>query len=1692
MKGALTIDAGDCAELTTISNSAFHYMSNAASTISFGALPKLKYVGFTAFEGMQGVLTIDAGDCAELTTISSRAFRSVSNAASTISFGALPKLESVAFTAFDGMQGVLTIDAGHCSELTTIGSYAFREVSNPASSISFGALPKLESVGDHAFNAMKGVLTIDAGNCIDLTKIGSSAFYDLSNAKSAVSFGALPKLTVIASNAFFGMNGVLAINAGACGELTTIAHGAFQDASNPSSSATFANLASLSSASSGSFAGFVGTASLSGPFSSWTGPCTNLGAPGTMIHAVGEVLLTQDWYAAIANGSRTEATIVCIPDNAFTNFAGNVTLGPMPLLTYVGMSAFEQVKGVLTLEAGDCPELTILGCKAFNEVSNTESVVSFGTLQTLREVQSTAFRKMAGHLTLGALPNLTSVGGSAFSFMKGVLTINAGDCAELTTIGGEAFGYVSATNTYSWGASSNPASTISFGALPKLTSVGSNAFTAVKGVLTINAGDCAELTTIGGEAFKEVSNPASSITFGALPNLKDIGDSAFAAVKGVLTIDAGDCAELTTIGSRAFYSLLFSNPASTISFGALPNLTSVGSEAFANMKGVLTINAGDCAELTTIGDEAFNAVSNPASSITFGALPNLKDIGHFAFYNMAGVLTIDAGDCTELTTIGNYALRLLAIRGDSQLISSTISFGALPKLKSVGSHAFNQAYYNERKVVLTIDAGDCTELTTIGNQAFNAVSNPASSITFGALPNLKDIGDSAFNQMRGALTINAGDCAELATIGGDAFRVDNHGNAASSITFGALPNLKDIGRYAFYNMAGVDRVAGVLTIDAGNCSELTTIGTSAFSGVSNASSTISFGALPKLTSVGGSAFYRMKGVLTINAGDCAELTTISNRAFSLVSNAASTISFGALSKLASVGSEAFSYTKGLLTIDAGKCNNLTVIDQQAFYEATNPASTLAFSGLRKLQSIGSGAFKNFLGSFALAFARNITKPALFSVAPDAFAGTTNGASIVNFPADKTSMPMLSNALQPNNSNATIWYGLSTTSTTATTTTTSTATTTTIKWGTVCNILHASAGRPTNMPFRNPPVLSKYEAEVKVCNAGRMCRYHCCAASVVNKACVACGSENGTCIERLVLTNAAGAPSGSSAAATIMASDFHGDWPKELISNTKAFIHVPFDPAVFGNATLQRGDHSVPWPDLGDAKEVGERAASKYILRWGRPELAPGSTAATVPALLTEYVGKTPPLAGLTDASRGNDPGLVYIDPFTAKIVAVPDKVGNYTVWVIANEVHPATGNNFDRHNIPPEYDQVVLAVWEFEVVEEQGFKLNKTTLSLSHLTGTDVGLDHAEIVSGKIQYAVNSTVTFDGLTAPRKDLFENPANKDFEKIAFKRQFVEPGSGQDASSTSAESDPLSVPLKLRLCLDAAKGMNHLVKQHFIHRDLAARNILVATGNVGKVADFGLSRGTNLRKMGGAGGEDGDDDVATEGEDGSGDYYRSQAGFNRIVQVLDFNCKKVGANDVPSATTIQTGGVSVRHIQRARSTGSLSTTSALSANIAETTFDGGRTYSLTSSSAADEDQPHTESAYEYQGAVNVVLKMAEHASEPRDGNGGGGDFGSAATIHADDDDGAYEMPDGFNHVGVKQGGLPADESGPNVGGGGVADSSICTGTATAAPLQPAYCDSRLVGEGSGLTVDNDYLLVRQHGDESNEVDSDEFSC
>jgi len=76
--------------------------------------------------------------------------------------------------------------------------------------------------------------------------------------------------------------------------------------------------------------------------------------------------------------------------------------------------------------------------------------------------------------------------------------------------------------------------------------------------------------------------------------------------------------------------------------------------------------------------------------------------------------------------------------------------------------------------------------------------------------------------------------------------------------------------------------------------------------------------------------------------------------------------------------------------------------------------------------------------------------------------------------------------------------------------------------------------------------------------------------------------------------------------------------------------------------------------------------------------------------------------------------------------------------------------------------------------------------------------------------------------------------------------------------AADGDAFSDTAKCDFCKEVADGMAHLALHNFVHRDLAARNVLLGSGMVCKIADFGLSR-------------------RVQTEDNTGDYYRSSSGI-----------------------------------------------------------------------------------------------------------------------------------------------------------------------------------------------------------------------
>lgn len=187
-KGTI-IFQGKFPKLTTIGRYAFINKPQPTSLIDLkGAdFPLLEIIPEYAFGSFSGTIRI-SGRFASLKEIGRSAFGGAGNADSFINLGGLPALTSVGLFAFDAFEGLLTIDCDDCELLTEIDGYAFRSVSNAASRISFTGLAQLQKIGEYAFQNYKGILNLqfDAIDHFNSFAVGINAFSGTSNTKSGV------------------------------------------------------------------------------------------------------------------------------------------------------------------------------------------------------------------------------------------------------------------------------------------------------------------------------------------------------------------------------------------------------------------------------------------------------------------------------------------------------------------------------------------------------------------------------------------------------------------------------------------------------------------------------------------------------------------------------------------------------------------------------------------------------------------------------------------------------------------------------------------------------------------------------------------------------------------------------------------------------------------------------------------------------------------------------------------------------------------------------------------------------------------------------------------------------------------------------------------------------------------------------------------------------------------------------------------------------------------------------------------------------------------------------------------------------------------------------------------------------------------------------------------------------------------
>ena len=381
------------------------------------------------------------------------------------------------------------------------------------------------------------------------------------------------------------------------------------------------------------------------------------------------------------------------------------------------------------------------------------------------------------------------------------------------------------------------------------------------------------LITIGEEMFyqsklKTVVIPANATT---------IGNSAFEQCASLISIDIP--ANVETIGTAVFWGC---SSLTTVTFEKGSQLKTIGGGsssyygAFSYCTALTSIEIP--ASVETIGASAFKGCSKLAT-VTFEKESQLKTIGGgYSEPNYYGVFS----DCTALTSIEIPAsvetIEAAAFKGCSSLATVTFENGS--QLKTIGGGSYSSGAFSDCTALTSIEIPASVE--TIEAAAFKDCSSLA-TVTFENGSQLKTIGGGysepnyygAFSYCSSLTSIEIP--ASVETIKASAFKGCS---SLATVTFENGSQLKTIeGGYPSGTFADCTALTSI-EIPA----SVETIEAAAFKGCSSLA-TVTFEKGSQLKTIGGGypsyygAFGQLKNLMTVDMSACTQVKTIGESAF---------------------------------------------------------------------------------------------------------------------------------------------------------------------------------------------------------------------------------------------------------------------------------------------------------------------------------------------------------------------------------------------------------------------------------------------------------------------------------------------------------------------------------------------------------------------------------------------------------------------------------------------------------------------------------------------------------------------------------------------------------------------------------------------------------------------------------------------
>lgn len=224
------------------------------------------------------------------------------------------------------------------------------------------------------------------------------------------------------------------------------------------------------------------------------------------------------------------------------------------------------------------------------------------------------------------------------------------------------------------------------------------------------------LTSIGENAFNGCVSMAGSVP---MPDVTSLGADAFKNCKALTSVTLGP---VSSIPSGAFYEC---NALQSVTLN-VDNLTTIGSEAFYR-----------CNALTKV------ASADQGSGHVY--LPYVTSVGSFAFLSNYGIRNLDLGQYVSSTTLGTGAFDACS----SLLTVNMPNVSTVPPMCFFSCSSLN--YIN------------ALQITSIGNQGFYRCSSLKSLV----FPYIETIGDKAFGQTRSLTTLDLGE--NLESFGNEVF-----------------------------------------------------------------------------------------------------------------------------------------------------------------------------------------------------------------------------------------------------------------------------------------------------------------------------------------------------------------------------------------------------------------------------------------------------------------------------------------------------------------------------------------------------------------------------------------------------------------------------------------------------------------------------------------------------------------------------------------------------------------------------------------------------------------------------------------------------------------------------------------------------------------------------------------------------------